>query len=61
MKRLQQKGITIRKINVKDFKNEVSKVREIYNSAWDQILGFVPATENEFNYLAKDLKDDLGS
>lgn len=56
MKRLEQKGITIRKINVKDFKNEVRKVREIYNSAWDKNLGFVPATENEFNYLAKDLK-----
>ncbi|MDQ6815047.1 MAG: hypothetical protein M3040_15030 [Bacteroidota bacterium] len=56
MKRLDSKGITIRKINVKDFKNEVAKVREIYNSAWDRNLGFVPATENEFNYLAKDLK-----
>lgn len=56
MKRLEQKNITIRNINVKDFKNEVRQVREIYNSAWDQNLGFVPATENEFNYLAKDLK-----
>jgi GNAT superfamily N-acetyltransferase len=56
MKRLESKGITIRKINVKDFKNEVRQVREIYNSAWDRNLGFVPATENEFNYLAKDLK-----
>ncbi len=56
MKRLEQKKITIRKVNVKDFKNEVRKVREIYNSAWDKNLGFVPATENEFNYLAKDMK-----
>jgi GNAT superfamily N-acetyltransferase len=56
MKRLEQKNIKIRPINVKDFKNEVRKVREIYNSAWDKNLGFVPMTENEFNYLAKDLK-----
>jgi GNAT superfamily N-acetyltransferase len=56
MKRLDQKGVIIRKINVKDFKNEVRQVREIYNAAWDSNLGFVPATENEFNYLAKDLK-----
>lgn len=55
-KRLEQKHVTIRPINVKDFKNEVSKVREIYNSAWDKNLGFVPMTEKEFNYLAKDLK-----
>jgi hypothetical protein len=56
LKRLEQKKINIRPINVKDFKNEVSKVREIYNSAWDKNLGFVPMTEKEFNYLAKDLK-----
>ena len=56
LKRLGQKKITIRPINVKDFKNEVNKVREIYNSAWDKNLGFVPMTEKEFNYLAKDLK-----
>lgn len=59
IKRLEQKGITIRPINVKDFKNEVRKVREIYNSAWDKNLGFVPMTESEFNYLAKDLKNVL--
>lgn len=56
IKRLAQKNITIRKVNLKDFKNEVKKIREIYNSAWDKNLGFVPATDNEFNYLAKDLK-----
>ncbi|MEJ7685352.1 MAG: hypothetical protein WKG06_47415 [Segetibacter sp.] len=59
LKRLEQKHITIRPINVKDFKNEVRKVREIYNSAWDKNLGFVPMTESEFNYLAKDLKNIL--
>ncbi len=56
LKRLKQKGITIRPINLKDYKKEVGQVREIYNSAWDKNLGFVPMTEKEFNYLAKDLK-----
>ncbi|WP_153797985.1 hypothetical protein [Foetidibacter luteolus] len=54
--RLNRKGIVIRAINMKDFKNEVVKVREIYNAAWDKNTGFVPMTTNEFNYLAKDLK-----
>ncbi|MBO9660597.1 MAG: hypothetical protein J7527_17375, partial [Chitinophagaceae bacterium] len=27
-----------------------------YNSAWDKNLGFVPATDAEFAYLAKDMK-----
>ena len=56
LKRLNLRNITIRPINLKDFKNEVAKVRSIYNSAWDKNLGFVPMTESEFNYLAKDLK-----
>jgi len=54
--RLQRNNITIRHLNMKDFKNEVAKVKEVYNAAWDKNLGFVPFTDNEFNYLAKDLK-----
>ncbi|TLU99368.1 hypothetical protein [Dyadobacter luticola] len=54
--RLKKNGIVIRQVNLKDFKNEVVKIREVYNSAWDKNLGFVPMTEKEFDYLAKDLK-----
>ena len=56
LSRLAQKNIVIRSINLKNFKAEVARVRETYNAAWDKNLGFVPMTENEFNYLAKDLK-----
>ncbi|HET9058087.1 MAG TPA: hypothetical protein VFN30_14680 [Chitinophagaceae bacterium] len=56
LNRLAQKNITIRTINMRDFKNEAVKLREVYNAAWDKNLGFVPMTENEFKYLAKDLK-----
>ena len=53
---LERHSIVIRKVNLKDFKNEVVKIREIYNIAWAENLGFVPTTEAEFEYLAKDLK-----
>lgn len=56
LKRLKRKNITIRPINIKAFKQEVEKLREVYNAAWDHNLGFVPMTDNEFKYLAKDLK-----
>jgi len=56
LKRLELKGITIRNINLKDFKNEVDKILEVYNAAWAENTGFVPMTEQEFKYLAKDLK-----
>jgi len=54
--RLARKGITIRQVNLKDFKNEASKIRDVYNSAWDKNLGFVPMTTEEFEHLAKELK-----
>ncbi|MBA4144801.1 MAG: hypothetical protein C0523_03475 [Cytophaga sp.] len=55
-RRLNQKGITIRSVRIKDFKEEVKRIHEVYNSAWDKNLGFVPMTAAEFEYLAKDLK-----
>lgn len=54
--RLKRNNIIIRRVNLKNFKEEVAKVREVYNSAWDQNSGFVPFTDEEFAHLAKDLK-----
>lgn len=54
--RLKRSGITLRQINLKDFKNEAAKIKAVYNSAWDKNLGFVPMTDDEFNHTAKDLK-----
>jgi len=54
--RLKRNNIVIRKVSLKNFKEETIKLREVYNSAWDQNTGFVPLTDDEFDYLAKDLK-----
>lgn len=54
--RLAGKGITVRPGNLKNFKQEVDGLRNVYNDAWDKNLGFVPMTNDEFNYMAKDLK-----
>lgn len=56
LKRFAARNIMIRGINLKDFKNEVQKIHAVYNSAWQENTGFVPMTEGEFKYLAKDLK-----
>jgi hypothetical protein len=53
---LKKENLTIRKVNMKDFKNEVQKVREVYNNAWEDNWGFVPMTEDEFNFIAGNLK-----
>ena len=54
--RLKRSGIILRELNLKDFKNEARKIKEVYNTAWDKNLGFVPMTDEEFNHTAKDLK-----
>jgi GNAT superfamily N-acetyltransferase len=52
----QREGITVRPANLKDFKAEVERIREIYNSAWEKNWGFVPFTDAEFDHLAKEMK-----
>ncbi len=54
--RLKRSDIIIRNIDLKNFKKEAAALREVYNSAWDENAGFVPLTDEEFDYLAKDLK-----
>jgi hypothetical protein len=55
--RLRKKDrISVRAVNMKDFKREVEIVRNIYNDAWSHNWGFVPVSEEEFSHLAKDLK-----
>jgi GNAT superfamily N-acetyltransferase len=49
-------GITIRTFNKRDFTNEVKKIKNLYNSAWEKNWGFVPMTDEEFDFLAADLK-----
>jgi len=54
--RLKRSDITIRKVNLKKFKEEAAALREVYNTAWDKNMGFFPMTNEEFDYTAKDLK-----
>ncbi|MFK7932800.1 MAG: hypothetical protein AB8G22_04780 [Saprospiraceae bacterium] len=54
--RLKSRGVTIRQVNMKRFKEEARSIREIYNGAWDSNWGFVPATLEEFDHLAEGLK-----
>jgi GNAT superfamily N-acetyltransferase len=56
---MKRSNISIRPINMKDFENELDRVNEIYNSAWEQNWGFVPLYEDEFRYTARNLKQVL--
>lgn len=54
--RLANRGITIRPLNMKKFKEEVTKLEKVYIKAWDKNWGFVPPTSEEFQHFAADLK-----
>jgi GNAT superfamily N-acetyltransferase len=41
---------------MKKFDEDVRLVREMYSRGWSKNWGEVPMTEDEFNYVAKDLK-----
>ncbi|MBX2992665.1 MAG: hypothetical protein KF749_16040 [Bacteroidetes bacterium] len=49
-------GVVVRPLNMKRFDEEVKLIRELYNKGWARNWGEVPMTEDEFNYVAKDLK-----
>ncbi|MFC1501329.1 hypothetical protein ACFL58_02645 [Elusimicrobiota bacterium] len=50
-------GLSIRPMNLKDFKNEIEKTIEVYNQAWEKNWGFVPWTKKEFHTMASRMKD----
>lgn len=49
-------GLLVRKLNMKDFNNEIKLALKIYNSAWEKNWGFVPWTEEEFYSQCERLK-----
>jgi len=58
-KALRTTGVRVRPINMKDFKAEVERVWQIYNSAWERNWGFVPMSREEFAAMGKEMKQIL--
>lgn len=54
--RAMRDGFTIRNVNFKKVDEEIPKLRDIYNNAWEKNWGFVPMTDKEFEHLALTLK-----
>src|SRR5271157_2187389 len=52
----QREGLTFRSIDMKHFKEEVDRIKVMYNKAWSKNWGAVPMTDAEFDALAADLK-----
>ncbi len=52
----QREGVVFRSLDMKRFWDEVHVIRELYNRGWSRNWGEVPMTEEEFMFVAKDLK-----
>lgn len=52
----KREGWRIRSLQMKRLREEVGKVMEVYNSAWERNWGFVPMTGAEFESMTKELK-----
>jgi hypothetical protein len=49
-------SITMRRLNFKDYSNEIRRMVDIYNDAWSRNWGFVPLTEPEAEAMAKQMR-----
>ncbi len=52
-------GVEIRSMRRKDMRREIERFREVYNEAWGENWGFVPITEDEVAFQAKNMKQIL--
>lgn len=49
-------SVRFRTVNMRKFDEEVERINEVYNDAWEQNWGFVPMNPEEFRHMAKDMK-----
>lgn len=52
----KNKRVEVRPVNMKDYWGEVAIAKDLYNRAWEKNSDFVPWLDDEFFYMAKDLK-----
>jgi GNAT superfamily N-acetyltransferase len=55
----RQFGVTVRQANLRDFKAESARIRQVYNEAWQPNWGFVPLAQDEFDFLAESFRPIL--
>lgn len=49
-------ALTIRPLNMKDFKADIDLVMDIFNDAWSQNWGFIPFQADQISTMAKEMK-----
>ncbi len=52
----QDKRVSFRKVNMKNFTGEVAMAMTIFNDAWSENWGFIPFTDDQIDHMAKSMK-----
>lgn len=52
----EKRGIRVRPVDKKKFKEEMRIFKDVYNSAWEKNWGFIPLTDEELDYLGERLR-----
>jgi GNAT superfamily N-acetyltransferase len=52
-------GVVVRQMRKRDLEAEVTRFMDVYNEAWGENWGFVPITQEEVRFQAKNLKPIL--
>jgi len=55
----REQGVVVRQMRKREMEAEVTRFMEVYNVAWGRNWGFVPITEAEVKFQAKNLKPVL--
>jgi GNAT superfamily N-acetyltransferase len=56
IQKMEDNGTKIRPVSTKYFKDDIARLRNVYNKCNENNWGFIPLNENEFSAMAKDLK-----
>ncbi|KPK60215.1 MAG: hypothetical protein AMK73_08245 [Planctomycetes bacterium SM23_32] len=53
----ERSAVVVRPVRMDAFQEDVGKAFAVYNRAWEKNWGFVPMTEEQFAFMARQLKD----
>jgi GNAT superfamily N-acetyltransferase len=53
---LEDPKLVVRTVDVRDFKNEMDRIKKIYTEAWSENWGAVPLTDAEFDRIVGELR-----
>jgi len=52
----EHEGVTVRQLDLRNLQSEIRRIKSIYNAMLDRQWGFVPMSDEEFDFIAERLR-----